>query len=569
MKRLLLVGNPNVGKSVIFSYLTGVNVACSNYPGTTVEYCAGQRRIRGQQVEIIDVPGSYSLEPTSKAESVAVGMVEGGDIIINVVDATNLERNLYLTLQLLETGKPVIVALNIWDETRHKGIEIDVDALSDMLGVPVVPTAGRSGYGLDRLLAALDMARSPKLERMNADERWKRIGKIVAGSQHLSHRHHTFLERLEDASIHPVGGFFVAAAVLILSFTLIRVVGESLISFIMNPIFNKIYLPLVVNVSEQTVSNSFLHSVLIGKLVNGQVDFIQSFGLLTTALYVPVAMVLPYVLAFYFTLGILEDIGYLPRLAVLLDGLMHKIGLHGYTVIPTLLGLGCNVPALLATRILDSKRERFIVATLISIAVPCVSLQAMIVGLLGHYGMRYVAFVYGVLFVVWLVLGLLMKIVTRGIIPALLIEIPPYRPPHLRSLLVKFRMRTFGFLREALPVVLLGVAVINLFYALGVLDSMANVTAPVVTRVLGLPKEAVLAIIVGFLRKDIGVGMLAPLGLSVKQLIIGCTTLAMFFPCIATFVILFKELGTVDTVKSIAIMVSTSLVVGGILNLVL
>ncbi len=569
MKRILLVGNPNVGKSVIFSNLTGVNVACSNYPGTTVEYCAGRRRVGDEKVEVIDVPGAYSLEPTSKAEEVAVEMIEGGDVIVDVVDATNLERNLFLTLQLLERGKPVVVALNIWDETRHKGIDIDVDELEEMLGVPVVPTAGRSGYGLDRLLARLGEAKAPGRRKTTDDERWKLIGKIVARTQKLRHRHHTFLESLEDASIHPVGGFFVAAGVIALSFFIVRVVGESLIGYVLDPFFQTVYLPLVDVVSEQTVSNDFLHSILIGNLVDGRIDFLQSFGLLTTALYVPVAMVLPYVVAFYFVLGILEDIGYLPRLAILLDGFMHKIGLHGYTVIPTLLGLGCNVPALLATRILDSKRERFIVATLISIAVPCVSLQAMIVGLLGHYGMRYVAFVYAVLFIVWLALGFIMKALTRGILPALLIEIPPYRPPHLHALLVKFRMRTFGFLKEALPVVLIGVAVINLLYAMGVLDSMANLTAPVVTRVLGLPKEAVLAVIVGFLRKDIGVGMLAPLGLSVKQLIIGSTTLAMFFPCVATFVVMFKELGPADTVKAIGVMVATSLIVGGVLNVLL
>jgi ferrous iron transport protein B len=569
LRRILLVGNPNVGKSVIFSALTGVNVACSNYPGTTVEYCAGRRKIGDEQVEIIDVPGAYSLEPTSKAEEVAVEMIDGGDIIVDVVDATNLERNLYLTLQLLEMDKPVIVALNIWDDTKHKGIEIDVEALSGMLGVPVVPTAGRSGFGLDRLLYSLGEARASRFDKMTADERWKHIGQVVAASQKLSHRHHTFLERLEDASIHPVGGFFVAAGVILGSFSLVRLIGETLIQRVFDPFFNTIYLPIVTTVSEQTVSNESLHSVLIGKLVEGRVDFIQSFGLLTTALYVPVGMVLPYVLAFYFILGVLEDTGYLPRLAILLDGFMHKIGLHGYTVIPTLLGLGCNVPALLATRILDSKRERFIVATLISIAVPCVSLQAMIVGLLGPHGMRYVAFVYGVLFVVWLILGTVMKIFTRGILPALLIEIPPYRLPHLPSLLVKFKMRSLGFLREALPVVLVGVAVINLFYAFGILDTLAGATSPVVTKVLGLPKEAVLAIVVGFLRKDIGVGMLAPLGLTVKQLIIGSTTLAMFFPCIATFVVMFKELGPVDMVKAIGVMVATSIIVGGILNMAL
>jgi ferrous iron transport protein B len=280
-------------------------------------------------------------------------------------------------------------------------------------------------------------------------------------------------------------------------------------------------------------------------------------------------MVLPYVVSFYLLLGLIEDIGYLPRLAILMDGFMHRLGLHGYSVIPSLLGLGCNVPALLSTRILDSKRERFIVATLISIGVPCVALQAMIVGLLGSYGMRYVALVYLVLFVVWLCLGLIMRLFTRGFLPSLLVEIPPYRVPYMKTLMMKFRMRTLGFLKEALPVVILGVGAVNLLYALGVLETVARVTAPVITRLLGLPEEAVLAVIVGFLRKDIGVGMLAPLGLTVKQLVIGSATLAMFFPCIATFVVLFKELGMLDTVKSIGIMVTTAIGVGAFLNLIL
>jgi ferrous iron transport protein B len=193
----------------------------------------------------------------------------------------------------------------------------------------------------------------------------------------------------------------------------------------------------------------------------------------------------------------------------------------------------------------------------------------MVVGLLGHYGMRYVLLVYAVLFVVWLGLSLIMKVFTRGLLPALLIDIPPYRPPYLKTLLIKFKMRTLGFLKEALPVVIVGVGVVNVLYAFGLLDGVARVTAPVFTRLLGLPSEAVLAVIVGFLRKDIGVGMLAPLGMSVKQLVIGSATLAMFFPCVATFVVLFKELGALDTVKSIGIMIVTALAVGGLLNLIL
>jgi len=569
VKRILLVGNPNVGKSVIFTKLTGVNVCVSNYPGTTVEFCRGSSIIGNEQVEIIDVPGAYSLEPTNKAEEVAVEMLSEGDLIINVVDATNLERNLFLTTQLLERGTPLVVALNIWDETKHRGIEIDVKRLSELLGVPVIPTNARSGYGLDHLVRALKHATSPRIEPLTVDERWRRIGKIISSVQRIRHHHHTFLERLEDASIHPVGGYIVAAAVLAATFAIIRLIGESLIGYILDPFFEKAYMPLLVRVSDYLTGHPLLHDVLVGKLVEGTINFKESFGLLSTGLYVPIGMVLPYVVAFYFMLGLLEDIGYLPRVAVLLDGFMHRLGLHGYSIIPSLLGLGCNVPALLATRVLESKRERFIVATLISIAVPCAALQAMIVGLLAPFGMRYVALVYAVLFLVWLGLGLIIRLFTRGFIPALLIEIPPYRQPYLRSLLIKFRIRALGFLKEAVPVVIVGVGVVNVFYALGILDHIARFTSPVITKLLGLPREAVIAVVIGFLRKDIGVGMLAPLNMTLKQLVVGCATLAMFFPCIATFVVMFKELGPINTAKSIGIMVLTAFVVGGLLNALL
>ena len=249
-------------------------------------------------------------------------------------------------------------------------------------------------------------------------------------------------------------------------------------------------------------------------------------------------MVLPYVTAFYLVIGLLEDTGYLPRLAVLMDTIMHRLGLHGYAIIPTLLGLGCNVPAILATRILESKRERFIAATLISIAVPCAALQAMILGLVGERGVQYVAIVYGTLFLVWIILGTILRYTVRGFTPELLIEIPPYRLPQWRAMLQKLWMRVSGFLVEAIPIILGAVLVINILYFLGVFEAIANFTAPVITNFLGLPKEAVTAIVIGFLRKDVALGMLAPLALSAKQLVVGSVVLAMFFPCIATFVVL-------------------------------
>ncbi len=567
--KILLMGNPNVGKSVIFSRLTGVRVIVSNYPGTTVSYTRGFMKLAEERVEVIDVPGTYTLEPTTEAEEVALRMLDTGDVVINVVNATNLERNLYLTLQLLEKDVPVVVALNMWDDTKHRGINIDLDKLRKLLGVPVIPTVATTAQGIKELVESIPTATSPGVPARSRDDRWVAIGSIVDQVQQVTHRHHTWFERLADATVQPITGGLIALAVLAGAFLVVRLIGESLISYVFEPLFNNLWAPVLASLSNLLGGGGFLHNVVIGKLINGQVDFVQSFGLLSSGLYVPFAMVLPYVTSFYLVLGLLEDAGYLPRLAVLVDTIMHRLGLHGYAIIPTLLGFGCSVPAILATRILESKRERFIAATLISIAIPCAALQAMVFGLVGERGAQYVAIVYGTLFIVWIILGTILRYVVKGFTPELLIEIPPYRLPLWRAMLQKLWMRIYGFLVEAVPIILGAVLVINLLYFIGVFEAIANFTAPVITGLLGLPKEAVTAIVIGFLRKDVALGMLAPLVLSAKQLVVGSVVLAMFFPCIATFVVLIRELGVVNTLKSAGIMISAALITGGILNLVL
>jgi ferrous iron transport protein B len=566
---ILLMGNPNVGKSAIFSRLTGTYVIASNYPGTTVGFTKGHLTIGGQRSEVIDVPGTYTLEPTSKAEEVAVEMLKKGDIIINVVDATNLERNLNLTMQLLEQQLPVIVALNMWDDTRHRGIEIDVARLTELLGVPVVPTVGVTGQGIKELVSRIPEAKNPKLPHSSDDERWGKVGAIIAQVQSLHHRHHTWREFLEDASNHPVSGLFIAALVLIAVFWIIRIIGEGIINYVANPFFEQIWSPLLMKLSYILGSDGIVHNILIGKLFDGQIDYLQSFGLLSTGLYIEFGAVLPYIVAFYFALGILEDIGYLPRLAVLMDTLLHRLGLHGYAIIPTVLGFGCNVPAIMATRVLESRKERFIAATLISIGVPCAALQAMIIGLVGKQGAQYVAIVYGSLLVAWIVIGLILNRAIKGYSPELLLEIPPYRFPPWRVIGEKLWLRDYGFIKEALPIVLGAVLVINILYMIGIFDVIANITAPVVQGLLGLPKDSVVVIIIGFLRKDVAVGMLAPLALTAKQLVISSVVLAMFFPCVATFVILLRELGIKDMLKSAGIMIVSALIMGGLLNLIL
>jgi len=569
LRKILLMGNPNVGKSVVFSRLTGVRVIASNYPGTTVGYTQGLTKVGEEVAEVIDVPGTYGLEPTCEAEEIALEMLAAGDVVINVVDATNLERNLNLTLQLLEKGVPMVVALNMWDDAGHRGIHIDLKRLEDLLGVPVIPTVAVTGQGIKELVESIPAARAPRLPPGSHDERWVAIGSIVEQVQQVTHRHHTWLESLEDASVRPFTGITIAVAILVGTFLGIRFIGESLIGYVLDPLFEHLWTPVILFFSDLMGGSGILHEVLLGHIMAGEVNYVESFGLLTTGLYVPFAMVLPYIVSFYLVLGLLEDIGYLPRLAVLMDTIMHRLGLHGYAIIPTLLGLGCNVPAILATRILESKRERFIAATLISIAVPCAALQAMVFGLVGERGIQYVAIVYGTLFLVWVVLGFILNHMIKGFSPELLIEIPPYRIPLWRTVFQKLWLRVHGFLREAIPIILGAVLVMNILYAVGFFDVIVDFTAPVVTGLLGLPKEAVVALAIGFLRKDVAVGMLAPLALTSEQLVVGSVVLAMFFPCIATFVVLLRELGAVGMLKAAAIMVTVALCVGGLLNLIL
>ena len=570
MKRILLMGNPNVGKSVVFSRLTGANVIVSNYPGTTVEFTKGRIKLGDTRAEVIDVPGTYTLDPTSAAERVATNMLAEGDLVVNVVDATNLERNLNLTLQLLNSGKPVIVALNMWDEAGHKGVQIDVAKLEQILGVPVIPTVAPTGQGINELVRRLPEA-TAGTQSYEPDQRWSRIGEIVEQVQVVRHHHHTFLEHLADLSLKPETGIPLAIFVAFLSFAVIRFIGESLIGYLFDPLFDKVWGPLVSGLSGMLGPGSFWHGLLIGQLVNGEIEWMESMGLLTTGLYVPVAAVLPYVFAFYLMLSVLEDVGYLPRLGVLVDTVMHRLGLHGLTIIPMMLGLGCNVPGALSTRILETRRQRFIAATLMAICVPCMAQIAVIIGLMGQSDNPTLGMfaVFGTLAVLWVVLALVFKHALPGESPEIFIEIPPYRVPYFRAVAQKVWLRTRQFITDAVPYVLLGVFLVNILYALHIIQFLGRLFAPIVIRLWGLPADAVAALLIGFLRKDVAVGMLAPLGLSLKQLIIACVILAVYFPCVATFVVLLREFGLRRMAKAALLMAAVALAVGGLLNLVL
>lgn len=569
IKKIVLMGNPNVGKSVVFSRLTGANVISSNYPGTTVDFSKGKLRLDGRPVEIIDAPGTYSLKPSNKAEEAAAKMLQDADVVIDVIDATNLERNLYLALELLERKIPIVIALNMWDEARHLGIHIDEKKLEKMLKVPVVPTVALTGEGIKELVSNIKNAKSPKRELLKNDEqRWVEIGRIVKQVEKFEHKHHDLRDKIEDLTIKPITGIPIALGIIFAAFWLVRLIGENLIYYVLDRFFYNIYLPLIEQLSK-IIGPGFIHTILIGEF-GTKIDFVESLGMLTTGLYVPIAMVLPYIIAFYFVLSLLEDTGYLPRLATLVDNVFHKLGMHGHGIVPMFLGLGCNVPGALATRTLETRKQRFISATLLAIAIPCMAQTAMVFGMLGKFGLLYIGIVFLTLGVLYIILGLIMNKFVKGDSPEIFLEIPPYRRPNLKATVKKTWMRVRWFLREAIPFLFFGVAIINVLYAIGFLQWLGELFQPVMHGLFGLPGEASTALMIGFLRKDLAVGMLLTIkNMSAMQLVITSVMLTIYFPCVATFAVLIKELGLKDMFKSFLIMVGTAVTVGVILRIVL
>jgi len=560
------MGNPNVGKSVIFSRLTGIEVVSANYPGTTIEYTEGRMKLGEKMATLIDPPGVYSLEPTSKVEEVTGHILEqGADVVVNVIDSTNLERNLNLTLKILEKGLPTVVALNLWDVATRKGIEIDTAILAEALGVDVIPTVAVSGQGIYDLVEAIGKAKTPPpVQFESSDQRWARIGEIAEKSQKVLHRHPSLFDRLEDISLKPLTGIPIALLLLYLSFSLVIEVGETLQLKVTDPLFIA-YSNFITDLVHRYVSSELLREILIGS----SPELLKSFGILTTGLYIPLGIVLPFLIPFYLLLGILEDIGYLPRLSVILDAFMHRIGLHGAAILPCVLGMGCSVPAVLSVRILESAKQRYLAATLMTMAIPCASQSAMIFGILAPYGLRYIFIVYATLFLSFVITGCLLHRFIGGESPEIFLEIPPYRMPNLQALLKKTFIRVREFLKEAVPYIGLGMIIMNFFYLTGLMHLIGEELKPVVSGLLGLPSDAATALIIGFLRKDVGIGMFAPLDMTPVQYVVAAVVLAMYMPCVATFMVMLKELGVSGTAKSVALRLVAALVVGTALNLIL
>ncbi|MCI2426168.1 ferrous iron transporter B [Candidatus Acetothermia bacterium] len=552
--KILLMGNPNVGKSVLFSRLTGINVVASNYPGTTVEFRKGTLKFGSLSAQIIDVPGAYTLDPTNKAEEIAVEMVKEGDVIINVIDATHLERNLHLTLQLLEQEVPIVVALNLWDEAKHKGVTIDVEKLEELLGVPVVPTVAITGEGIKELVLRIPEARS-QLYQGTEDERWSEIGNIVRQVQTLTHRHHTLRERIEDAAILPSTGIPVAILAALVAFGAVIGIGMGLRQFILLPFFETLIFPPIRDAVTAVVPEGFIREILIGH-----------FGVLIDGIGWPLALVLPYLLAFYLVLAILEDTGYLPRLACMLDTLFHKSGVHGGAVIPFLLGFGCTIGGILSTRMLETRRERIIVVALMCLAIPCAAQTGAIIALLAEKSIAALVFVYLIAFLFVFIVGMALNRMLPGTTPSFLMEIPPYRIPNATSVAKKVWMHLKSYLLDAVPLIIFGVFIAAMLYESGALYHIGLFLRPIVVDLLGLPAEASVSLILGIVRRELAVTALLGLDLTLVQLIVGAIVALFYIPCAAVLPVLMKEFGVRYAVVIAMATIVIAFIMGGMLN---
>jgi len=623
-KSLVLVGNPNVGKSLFFNFLSGMYVDVSNFPGTTVSISKANYK----KYDLYDTPGIYGVSSFNEEEEVARDIILSGDIIINVVNSLHLERDLFLTLQLIDMGKKIAVLLNFSDEVTKRKIKINDEKLSEMLGVPVIKTSAADEIGFDRLDEAIENAKigNQKLElqfliqqvmdkgvsqpesllilegdeivakRNNVpcgtpDEREKiyitrrnLVNEIVDTVEHEDSKKGEFFNLLGKLSLNPKTGIPVLAIILtIVYFFIGDVISQRVVDYTENTLgintfeyytksFVSEYTATSIDVEilddEDNVINqksfSFPEGIkalpLSGKefkdfssqpgatstfhFENKIVRlFFGEFGVVTMTITYLLFLLMPLVIGFYFVMALLEDSGYLPRLATMLDRSLNKIGLNGKAVIPIMLGFGCVTMANITTRILGSNREKTIVTAILQFAIPCSAQLSVIAVLLTGAGIGPMAIYATVIFTVLIGLSTLLDKLIPGESSPLLIDLPVMQVPKLKNVLKKTIFRTSGFMKEAGVWFFVGALAVGFLEITGILYVFQDVLAPLTTKWLLLPKEAANAFVMGMVRRDFGAAGLFSMTLSTMQITVAIITITLFVPCIASFVVMLKERG--------------------------
>ncbi|MBM3129838.1 MAG: ferrous iron transport protein B [Chloroflexi bacterium] len=645
---IALAGNPNVGKSSLFNRLTGANAETANYPGKTVALNFGESKFGDKRIGVIDLPGTYALGAQSEDQQVARQAVleNPPDAIVAIADATNLERNLYLILQYLDLGLPLVLAVNLVDEAARAGITIDAACLARALGVPVVPTIATRGNGVHELMDAAARVRVPTngpaydieietaidalartirttlsetpyrltpralaillleqdAELTRAVERLPRGADVVTHARalsaaiearvgeplslHLPRARHALAQIIaRDAqsqcdareplsaklwrwSIQPLTGIPTLLALLIALFAFLFWVGGALAeafaefwgAFVSPPI--------------QMIVGAILGESIVAKIALWGFD---------AGIAAALEIGIPYVLTFYALLALLEDSGYMNSIAFLLDALMKRLGLHGRAVILLLAGAGCNVPAIMGTRVLTTRRERIIASTLI-VLTPCSARTAVIAGGAALFaGWQYGAAILLITLAVIILVGVGLARLMPGRSDDLVMEMFPFRVPTLNVVARKTWFRFREFILTALPIVLIGSLVMGALYETGVIWIFSAPLAPIVEGWLGLPAVAGLTLIFATLRKELALQFLLTLALvqygsgadnvlafmTPHQIFVYALVNTLYIPCLATFAVLQKELGARAAVGIAGFTIALAVVVGGIARYVL
>lgn len=574
-KKIVLVGNPNVGKSVFFNALTGIYVDVSNFPGTTVDISHGKF---GGDI-VMDTPGVYGISSFNDEEKVARDVILSADIIVNVVDAVHLERDLFLTLQVIDTGIPMVIVLNMMDDVRKQGIRIDLKKLESELGVPIIPAVAVKGVGIKEvkeklyaaqagkqpnyvrkaihgivddtcsqadalLIAEGDIHVSARHKTMPREHREtiyqarrERVNEIVDRIVSITHEGSSLSTKIGRMMLRPISGSIILAVAVTLMYYLIGVfVAQDIVDITEDLIMRGYYEPIVRNVVGLFIPEySILGAYLIGE-----------FGILTMTVTYVFGLLLPLVLGFYFIMSIMEDSGYLPRLATLIDRIMNMVGLNGRAVIPMILGFGCVTMATISTRLMGSERERTIAVALLGLAIPCSAQLGVIAGLLAGIGAKYIVVYILVMLLTLGIVGKVLHMILPGKPTDLLIDLPPIRLPRLDNVLTKMMTKSVAFIKEAAPIFALGAAIVTTLEVTNVLVIIQDALAPLTTGILKLPKETANVFIMGLIRRDFGAAGLANMMLEPAQMIVALITITLFVPCIASVIVMFKERGKLE-----------------------
>ncbi len=539
--RVALIGLPNCGKSTLFNQVAGYKAETGNFSGTTVTFTESRVRVAGEVIELVDLPGAYSLDEGSPAEKEAARYLDSRDVdvIINVADSTQLASALSLTLELVALNKPLILALNMVDEAARMGLHIDAEGFSRELHVPVLPLVASKGRGVKGLfIKALEVGRkkeekgqNKESEFQNAEERHSLAVSLAKKFVTQGERRIIWRDSLDNILLHPVWGYAIMLFVLFLFFQVVYGIGK-----LTEPPLLAFFTWLTEIVMSPFAANSLLAQIMLGVL---------------QGIAAGVAIVLPYLVPFLLGLGVLEDVGYLPRVAFLMDAFMHRIGLHGKAIVPFILGYGCNVPAVMSTRTLEEPRDRYIAAALATL-VPCAARLAVVFGLVAFYLGPVAAFALYIfnLFVIALTGKVLSKMTAENS-PGLIMEMPPYRVPTLKNVFGKSWFRVREFVVEAWPILIAGSAVLAILNYFNSADFFNMLVRPI-TWLLGLPAQVGVPLIFGILRKELSLVMLGQaLGtsnfsavLTSEQMLVYATFVMFYLPCLATLAVLKRELGT-------------------------